>query len=118
MNRSINKNVTVKVAYNNLFAKDSAAMFRDSDGNNLENFDKMTVTNNSNHTSSCLGWPYVDGPFDLTVDEGETKRYGVRLSHRPTSTQVIVNLSVYPSDALTLSKTSLNFNPGNYSLLR
>ncbi len=56
----------------------------------------------------------MNGPYTLKVNEGGTKRYGVKLSHDPEGTTT-VNISVYPEGALTLNKNSLTFNRGNYN---
>ena len=115
VHRPIKRGAQVKVSYNNLFAKESVGMFVDSDGNSLGNFDKQSVENSSNSSTSSLGWPYVNGPYALKVNEGGTKRYGVKLSHDPEGTTTI-DISVYPEGALTLNKNSLTFNRGNYNI--
>ena len=105
---------TVKVAYDNSFTADMAGLLEDGSGNALGQFSAQSVTNNSTVADDGdLLWPVLSS-HSLTVAEGGTGSYTVKLDSQPDA-DVTVSLAVSPAGSLTASATELTFTTENWS---
>ena len=83
LGRRINSTLEATLSYDYIFAADSAGMFLDSDSNVLQNFSDCELSNGSTATASIHGWLFTNWPHDVTVQEGSSKSYTIKLSHIP-----------------------------------
>ena len=114
MDSPIRSGQAVKVAYDDIFARDLPGLLVDADGNPLERFTAQSVSNNS--TLSSDGgeiWPALS-EYSLTVVEGGATTYAVALGSQPDQ-EVTVSLSISPSSGLTANPASLTFTPDNWA---
>ena len=103
----------VTVSHDDVFARDLPGILVDDDGNALMHFDEQAVSNRSTLSADGQGLLPVLSAYSLTVAEGGTASYSVVLDSQPEE-DVVVNLSISPSDHLTASVEELTFTPENW----
>lgn len=122
MAEPITEGQSVKVRYSNVFAQDSLGMFRNGAEITFPNFRATSGTNNSTVADADSGpgpWMPLD-KSELTIDEGESGTFKVKLNKSPTGA-VTVDVSNYPTGtssgtpSLSLDKDSLTFNRSNWN---
>ena len=109
---AIRRPQVVKLAYNNIFARSlegtSGGLIIDKAGNALPFFDEMNVVNNSTIQGSATTRQGPTLSTDaLTIDEGGTATYTVRLPSQPTGPVELV-LNTIP-DAISVQPQTLTF---------
>ena len=114
MDSAIRSGQEVKVAFDDVFARDLPGLLVDADGNPLEHFGPQHVANNSTLVNDGgEHWPALSA-YSLTIAEGGTATYTVALGSQPDQ-EVTVSLSISPSSGLTASPSSLTFTPDNWA---
>ena len=114
MDTPIRSGQEVKVAYDDIFARDLPGLLVDADGNPLERFTAQSVSNDSTLVSDGTElWPALS-EYSLTVVEGGATTYAVALGSQPDQ-EVTVSLSISPSSGLTANPASLTFTPDNWA---
>ena len=122
MAEPITEGQSVKVRYSNVFAQDSLGMFRNGAEITFPNFRATSGTNNSTVADADSGpgpWMPLD-KSELTIDEGESGTFKVKLNKSPTGA-VTVDVSNYPTGtssgtpSLSLDKDTLTFNRSNWN---
>ena len=109
---AIRRPQVVKLAYNNIFARSLegtiGGLIIDKAGNALPFFDEMNVVNNSTIQGSATTRQGPTLSTDaLTIDEGGTATYTVRLPSQPTGPVELV-LNTIP-DAISVQPQTLTF---------
>ena len=109
---------TVKVSYDNNFARDSRGAFADSAGNPVRLFSNQPVTNVSTATETTADSDadgIVFSVAEVNMAEGGAATYSVSLATQPAS-DVTVSLSIDPSGGrVSASVESLTFTSNNWS---
>ncbi len=113
LDSAITQGHEVKVSYDNSFTAAMADLLVDDAGNGLGQFSAQSVTNNSTvaDDSDSL-WPVLSS-HSLTVSEGGTSSYTVKLDSQPAA-DVMVSLTVSPGGSLTASASQLTFTTENW----
>ncbi len=113
MDTFIRSGQQVTVSHDDVFARDLPGILVDDDGNALMHFDEQAVSNRSTLSADGRELLPVLSAYSLTVAEGGTASYSVVLDSQPEE-DVVVNLSISPSDHLTASVEELTFTPENW----
>ena len=115
LSTAITEGDTVKVDYNNHFARNAPGFFIDDAGNALDFFAYQEVKNNSTVAAgTAITADLVLTPTAFTVAEGLTATYTVALKTQP-SADVTVTISSSDSDKLSTDPTSLTFTDQNWN---
>ena len=101
----------VRVAYNNIFARNAGGLLVDAAGNTVPYFSNQTVQNNATGDGSNL----IDGavliPGEITIPEGRSGTYTVALPSRPSEN---VTVNILPYAIVRVAPTQLTFTPDNW----
>ncbi len=113
LDSAITQGHEVKVSYDNSFTAAMTDLLVDDSGNGLGQFSAQSVTNNSTvaDDSDSL-WPVLSS-HSLTVSEGGTSSYTVKLDSQPDE-DVTVSLAISPSGSLTADASQLIFTTENW----
>ncbi len=114
LNPPVTQSQSVRVDYNNIFARDAVGLFIDRAGNPLANFGTKRVWNQSQvaDAEESNVPKLVLSLTELTVTEGESETYTVTLEKVP-SDSVSVNISS-STTKLSVSPASLAFATDNW----
>ena len=108
----VSSSETVQVRYDGLFATDAPHVLIDFSGNPMANFGATAATNNSTVTAHSGAGNVVLSTRGLTLTEGDSSSYTVKLGSKPKGdVAVVAILSNAPSN-VTISETNLTFTPG------
>ena len=104
----------IKVAYDDVFARDVPGVIVDHAANPLEHFAAQSAANQSTLPADAdANWPVI-GVYSLAIAEGGTGSYTVALGAQ-TSEDMTVSLSIAPETHLTTSHQALTFTPDNWA---
>ena len=104
---------SVTAEYDNFFAGDLPGLLIDDLGNALEGFNSVAVTNNSSVADDDdTLWPVLSS-HDIRLTADGTASYTLALASEPDE-DVMVSLTISPSDRLTANHASLTFTPENW----
>ena len=84
----------VRVAYNNIFAKNAGGLLVDAAGNTVPYFSYQTVRNNAGSPGSNLVDGAVLTPGEITIPEGNSGTYTVKLTSQTVGECDCENTSV------------------------
>ena len=102
----------VRVAYNNIFARNAGGLLVDAAGNAVPYFSYQTVQNNSRSPGSNLVDGAVLTPGEITIPEGRSGTYTVALASQPSEN---VTVKVMPYAIVQVTPTQLTFTPENWA---
>ena len=106
----------VKVAYNNIFAREPGGILTDSSGNPVPMFDYQPVTNASRDDDP---WEFIDAPVqdktEMHICAGESGTYGVKLPSQPAGSVALYTRST-PEDVVRSVPEYLTFNQDNWNV--
>ena len=102
----------IKISYNNIFVRDSGGIFVDAAGNFVPQFSTMAVRNDSESTYPDRPAGPVLSPSEITISEGGTATYTVKLPSQPTETKTVRARSyhIVSTDSTQLTFTTENWN--------
>ena len=101
----------VRVAYNNIFAQNAGGLLVDAAGNAVPYFSSQTVQNNAGSPGSNLVDGAVLTPGEITIPEGSSGTYTVKLASQPSEN---VTVKVMPYAIVQVTPAQLTFTPDNY----
>ena len=101
----------VRVAYNNIFVRNAGGLLVDAAGNAVPYFSSQTVQNNAGSPGSNLVDGAVLNPGEITIPEGSSGTYTVKLASQPSEN---VTVKVMPYAIVQVTPAQLTFTPDNY----
>ena len=101
----------VRIAYNNIFARNAGGLLVDAAGNTVPYFSYQTVQNNATGDGSNLADGAVLTPSEITIPEGMSGTYTVGLASEPSEN---VTVNVLPYAIVQVAPPRLTFTPGNW----
>ena len=101
----------VRVAYNNIFVRNAGGLLVDAAGNAVPYFSSQTVQNNAGSPGSNLVDGAVLTPGEITIPEGSSGTYTVKLASQPSEN---VTVKVMPYAIVQVTPAQLTFTPDNY----
>ena len=101
----------VRIAYNNIFAQNAGGLLVDAAGNAVPYFSSQTVQNNAGSPGSNLVDGAVLNPGEITIPEGSSGTYTVKLASQPSEN---VTVKVMPYAIVQVTPAQLTFTPDNY----
>ncbi len=104
---------SVEVRYDGVFANAVPGVLMDMIGNAMTNFPATAATNNSTVTAHSGAGNVVLGSRELTITEGNSSSYTVKLGSQPSGDVTVAIASNAPSN-VTISETGLTFTPDNW----
>ena len=120
LDATVGSGAVVRVAYDNIFARDAVGLFVDGGGNALQTFSWQSVTNGSTASAESVGAQeprLVISTVGLTVTEGgDAATYTVKLSAAPSGDETVyIEAENDPYGKLTLSPETLTFTTENWN---
>ena len=103
----------VRVSYNNLFARNSGGILMDAAGNLVPLFSQQAVRNTATFSEPDIPDGPILSPRDLTVTEGGTTTYTVKLASPPSGNATI---NVSPYQVVDAQPRNLTFTPENWNV--
>ena len=101
----------VRVAYNNIFVRNAGGLLVDAAGNAVPYFSYQTVQNNAGSAGSNLVDGAVLNPGEITIAEGSSGTYTVKLASQPSEN---VTVNVMPYAIVQVTPAQLTFTPDNW----
>ena len=101
----------VRIAYNNIFAQNAGGLLVDAAGNAVPYFSSQTVQNNAGSPGSNLVDGAVLNPGEITIPEGSSGTYTVKLASQPSEN---VTVKVMPYAIVQVTPAQLTFTPDNW----
>ena len=109
-----NSQQEIKIAYNNIFVRNSGGIFVDAAGNFVPQFSHTAVRNDSESTYPPDRPPGpVLSPSEITISEGGTATYTVKLPSQPTETKTVRARSYH---IVSTDNTQLTFTTENWNI--
>ena len=105
---------TARVRYDGVFAKDTPSILMDLAGNAMTNFGATAASSSSTVTTDSGAGNVVLSVRELTITEGNSATYTVRLAGQPPGDVAVVAIITNAPPNVTISDTSLTFTPDNW----